>query len=137
MRGIHPMATFSQPLPMAPPVSAGPGCFPDELPCFIDLHELATGGRSGHYVARVTGDSAVPYIMPGCLVIFDTLARPLQGDLVVCLHEGLIYVKTLELRPKLRLVSHNPTYPPMDIAENTEFLVMGVVSGSFMRFNRK
>jgi DNA polymerase V len=46
-------------------------------------------------------------------------------------------VKELELRPKVRLVPRNPTYPAIDIAEGTALDIFGVVTNVIRNIRQK
>ena len=123
-------------LPVASPVSAGHGFVNQDCEQQLDLHAYFTNGRRGHFIAQVTGDSAVPQIMPGAMVVFDAVTPPINGDMVVASHNDLIYIKILEVKPKLRLVSPNESYSPIEVDAGDNFYVLGTVVGSFMRYKR-
>lgn len=67
---------------------------------------------------RVTGDSMEPVLREGDEILVDRTPRPLrEGIHVVRLGETLL-VKLLQAGPpgRLRLVSHNPAYDPVEVA---------------------
>jgi len=97
----------------------------------IDINYVLTGGRKGCQAYEVTGDSAIPYIFPGSVVVVDPSAEPRNGSIIASHLNGLNYIKVFESRPTLRLVSPNQRYEPREINENDQFHVLGVVVGYF------
>jgi hypothetical protein len=97
----------------------------------LDINYVLTGGRKGCQAYELTGNSAIPYIYPGSVVVVDPSEEPRNGDIVATHLNGLNYVKVLESRPKLRLVSPNTKYEPQDIYEHDSFHILGVVVGYF------
>jgi phage repressor protein C with HTH and peptisase S24 domain len=67
---------------------------------------------------RVTGDSMDPLLRDGDEILVDTAPRPFrEGIHVVRLGETL-HVKLLQAVPpdRMRLISQNPLYPPLEVA---------------------
>lgn len=118
------------PIPFASsPLSAGPGFEAYDEYEQLDLNHLATRGKHGCKSYKITGDSAVPRIHPGSIVIVDPSMEPRNGSIVAAWRNGLNYVKVLKLRPKLQLVSPNSRYEPVDIEEFDDFYILGVIRG--------
>ena len=125
------MRTTQFPIALAStPASAGHGTPFTDTHTLIDINFILTHGKPGFCAFTVTGDSADPRIPQGSLVICDTYSVPEDGDTVVVEHGGDIYVKILELKPQLRLVSSNTAYEPREVKEHDSFCVLGVVTAS-------
>lgn len=82
------------------------------------------------FLVRVQGHSLVQAgIIDGDLLVVDRSVRHRNNDFVVAAVQGELTVKRIEYRNgKVRLVSANPEYPPIDIIEEMRFEVLGVVT---------
>ncbi|WP_452600539.1 S24 family peptidase [Rhodanobacter aciditrophus] len=59
-----------------------------------------------------------------------------HGDIVIaCLH-GEMTVKTLELKPQVLLRPKNKAYRPIEITEESQLEIFGVVTGVVRKFER-
>ncbi len=82
------------------------------------------------FLVRVQGHSLVQAgIIDGDLLVVDRSVKHRNNDFVVAAVQGELTVKRIEYRNgKVRLVSANPEYPPIDIIEDMRFEVLGVVT---------
>lgn len=92
-------------------------------------HPLAT------YYVRVDGDSMMPLIHPGALLLVDRMVEVREGDIVIARVGDELCVKRLHLEEsgRIRLLSENEAYEPIVIAEETDFEVWGRVMYSIQR----
>jgi DNA polymerase V len=116
-----------------------PAGFPSPAECYvegrIDLnrdlikHPLAT------FFLKVTGDSMEPLIHPGSFVIVDRMVETRDGDIVVARIGAAACVKRLSIGRdgRIRLLSENKAYEPIEITEEMDFEVRGRVMWSFHR----
>jgi len=86
------------------------------------------------FLLRVKGNSMLPCLEEGDLVVVDASGTPAPGDLVVALIEGEATVKRLEhRRGRPWLVPENPAYPALAVPAETRF--NGRVVGLLRRYD--
>lgn len=93
----------------------------DELEWVSVPREFADPDR---FVAfRVAGDSMLPTLLPGDVIIVKRTAKPLPGRPVLAFWEGGLCLKRLKHRNgALALVSDNPDYPAIEPRDGIEYL---------------
>jgi phage repressor protein C with HTH and peptisase S24 domain/DNA-binding Xre family transcriptional regulator len=79
-------------------------------------------------IISVTGDSMQPSIPEKCYLLVCKMDVR-DGQICVARVEGELYVKRLQKRPRLRLLSDNKSYEPININEGMDFAIIGVVAG--------
>ena len=79
---------------------------------------------------RVTGESMRNAgIHPNDLLVVDRAIEPISGKVVIAVVDGELTVKRLRKhRDRLWLMPENPDYPPIEIGENMELHIWGVVT---------
>jgi DNA polymerase V len=110
-------------------VSAGfPSPAGDYVESEIDLNEWLIRNRLATYIVRVEGDSMAGEIHAGDRLIVDRSLEAKSGD------EGEMLVKRLVVEGGRRLLAaENPRYPPVEIGEDQELAIWGVVTHSIHR----
>lgn len=81
-------------------------------------------------VMESTGDSMMPTIAEGSLLLVQEEFEVLEGRIYAIRLEGDLYVKRIQKRPKIKLISDNTNYDPIEIKESEELVVVGRVVGS-------
>jgi DNA polymerase V len=78
---------------------------------------------------RVDGDSMMPAIQPGALLVVDRMAETREGHIVLARIGSAFLVKRLHFDEAGRvfLLSDNETYAPVEITEEMDFEVWGRV----------
>jgi len=95
----------------------------------IDLNEEFTGGESGVYLIRASGDSMEHYIRRGDLMIVNRNLQPESGDAIVAFLNGDYTIKTYKPNHNgLTLVPKNAKYESQTITHKDDFEVFGVVT---------
>jgi DNA polymerase V len=96
----------------------------------LDLNDHLLENPQHTFFVRVTGDSMINAgIHPGDLLIVDRSLRPNNGRIVIAVVNGELTVKKLfKERGKLFLMPENPSYPCIEINENMDFMIWGVVT---------
>jgi len=96
----------------------------------IDLNEHLLKNPDSTFFVRVSGDSMIDAgIHPGDLLVVDRSLPPLSGRIVVAVVNGESTVKRLMREEgKLLLLPENPAYPPIEIRDDTMFMIWGVVT---------
>lgn len=126
-KAVHSPAPIQLRIPLfSMPVSAG---MPSEADGYVeetlDLARLLIKRPESTFFVKVEGESMEDAsIFPGDILVVDRSVSAAHGDIVIAIVDGEFTVKTLERKPRLRLVSHNRA-KPTDIDE--PFAVWGVV----------
>jgi DNA polymerase V len=120
------------PLPLALcRVAAGfPSPADDYMERTLDLNEHVIKHPSATYFVRASGDSMTGAgIFDGDLLIVDRSLEPAHGRVAIVEMDGQLTVKRLfKLKGRFRLQSENVNYPPIDLQEENEVVVWGVVT---------
>lgn len=111
-------------------VSAG---FPSPAQGYIerglDLHQLCVKRPSATFFVRAGGDSMIGAgIFEGDILVVDRSLKPNEGDVIISSLWGELTVKRLSLTPRPRLLPENPAYPPLEIPEDADWEIFGVVT---------
>lgn len=96
----------------------------------MDLNEHVIKHPSATYFVRASGDSMTGAgIFDGDLLIVDRSLEPAHGRVAIVEIDGQLTVKRLfKLKGRFRLQSENVNYPPIDLQEENEVVVWGVVT---------
>ncbi|MFD2247208.1 LexA family protein [Pontibacter ruber] len=111
-------------------VSAGfPSPADDYLEDRIDLSKYLIQNPTSTYMMRVKGTSMQDAnIHDGDLLVIDKALKPADGLPVVCFLDGEFTVKTFRrIEGKAYLYPANPAYKPIEITEEMDMRVWGVV----------
>tara|TARA_B100001248_G_C27308028_1_gene420472 strand:+ start:310 stop:732 length:423 start_codon:yes stop_codon:yes gene_type:complete len=112
-------------------VSAG---FPSPADDFketrISLDKELVKNKEATFYARVSGDSMVGGgLDDGDLLIIDRSLNPENGKIAICFIDGDFTVKRIKKeKDKFYLIPENKKYKPIELKEENEFLVWGVVT---------
>ena len=118
------------PLFLSPVVAGFPSPADDYLDRKLDLHEHMVRNPAATFFVRAAGDSMIGAgIHDGDLLVVDRSITPVNGSVVIAVVEGKLTVKYL-LRKKGRvlLAPANEKYPKLDITEQEDTLIWGVVT---------
>jgi DNA polymerase V len=96
----------------------------------LDLHSYMVKAPSATFIARARGDAMVRLgIFDGDLLVVDRSIEPAHGCVVVASLEGEMVCKVLDLHGK-RLLSGNERYPPVQLQDDSDLVIEGVVTFS-------
>lgn len=112
-------------------ISAGfPSPADDYVEKNLDLNEMMVNHPSATFYVRVEGDSMKDAgIQSGDLLIVDRALEATDGKVVVAILNGEFTVKRISIRGKqVRLLPENPLYSPIEVTEDSDFQVWGVVT---------
>jgi DNA polymerase V len=118
-------------------VSAGfPSPAEDHIDQKLDLNELLIQHPVATFFVRVAGDSMKDAgINHGDILIVDRSLDATSGKIVIAIINGELTVKRfVQEDSSYRLVAANPDYPPVQISEDTDFSVWGVVTSVIHQF---
>ena len=112
-------------------VSAGfPSPAEDYIEGRLDLNRHLIKHPAATFFVRVAGDSMIGAgIHPGDILVVDRALEPQDTNVVIAVIDGELTVKRISQRHgKLFLVPDNQAYQPLEILEEMEFEVWGVVT---------
>ncbi|MDP2176170.1 MAG: translesion error-prone DNA polymerase V autoproteolytic subunit [Bacteroidota bacterium] len=121
----------SVPLPFSGPVSAGfPSPAEEYTELSLDLNQSLIKNPSSTFYARVKGHSMIDAgIKEGDILIIDKSLEPGNGKKAVCYIDGEFTLKTIKKeKNKLWLMPANETYQPIEIKEENDFTIWGIVT---------
>ena len=113
------------------PVAAGlPAPTEDYVEGKIDLNRHLVKHPDSTFLVRVIGESMQDAgIHPSDLLVVDRALEPISGKVVIAVVNGELTVKRLRKhRNKLWLMPENPNFQPIEIDENVELHIWGVVT---------
>ena len=95
----------------------------------ISLDRELVKNKEATFYARVSGDSMVGAgFDDGDLLVIDRSLNPENGKIAVCLVDGEFTVKRIKKENnKLYLMPENKRYKPIELKEENELIIWGVV----------
>ena len=112
-------------------VAAGfPSPADSEMDGVLDLNDLLIKHPAATFFVRVAGSSMIKAgIFHNDLLVVDRSLEPLPGKIVIAAVNGELTVKRLHKEGlKLQLVAENDAYPPIDISDDMDLRIWGVVT---------
>lgn len=112
-------------------VSAGfPSPADDYLESMLDLNEHLIRNPSATFFVKVTGDSMIDAgLYSGDTLVVDRSLTPKDGNIVIASINGELIVKRLKkLKNKIYLLPENMNYESIEITDEMNFEVWGVVT---------
>jgi len=96
----------------------------------LDLNEHLIKHPSATFFVKVAGHSMINAgIHDGDTLIVDRALEPADKKIVIAVINGEMTVKRLrKLRGRLYLMPENDSFPPIEVAEGSDFQIWGVVS---------
>ena len=95
----------------------------------ISLDKELVKNKEATFYARVSGDSMVGAgLNNGDLLVIDRSKNPENGKIAICLLDGDFTVKRIKKeKNKFYLIPENKKYKPIELKEENELIVWGVV----------
>lgn len=112
-------------------VKAGfPSPADDHIEQKLDLNNHLIKHPAATFFVRVEGGSMEKAgIFHGDILIVDRALLPEDGKIIVAILNGEFTVKRIQVKDKkLFLISENPDYSPIEVTEEMDFQVWGVVT---------
>lgn len=124
------------PLYSSRPAAGFPAPGDDEIEKVLDINDLVVKHPSATFFVRVEGDSMEGAgIFSGDVLVVDRAVTPKHDIIVVAAIYGEMVVKRLYIQGgKHLLVSENEAYEPIEVNENNDCVIWGVVVGSVRTF---
>ena len=102
----------------------------DYIEGYLDLNTKFIKHPSSTFVLQATGDSMMDVgIFSGDWLLVDRSIEPSDGRIVIAAVNGELTVKRLSHKGgKVQLLPANPKFKPIDITEENEMVIWGVVT---------
>lgn len=102
----------------------------DYIECRLDLNEHLIQHPSATFFVKAEGDSMIHAgIQSGDMLIVDKSIEPTHGKIVIAAIDGELTVKRLSRQNnRVKLLAENPNYPTIDITDEQNFVIWGVVT---------
>ena len=133
--------TLPVPLPLySSKVSAGlPSPAEEHVEKRLDPSEFLIDQKDTTFFVTIQGFSMMDVgLLPGDKAVVDRSKLASVGDIVLAVLDGEFTIKTLARKkdgaPRLLPANSTGAYSPIDITEEMNFEIWGVVTGSFRRF---
>lgn len=125
-----PALTLKFPLYLSPVRAGFPSPADDYIEKQLDLNEHLIKHPAATFLLKATGNSMINAgIFPGDLLIVDRSLEAVNNKIVVAVLNGEFTVKRLKKRQgKITLLAENPAYSPIEILEESNFEIWGVVA---------
>jgi DNA polymerase V len=96
----------------------------------ISLDKELVKNKDATFYAKVDGDSMIGAgLEDGDLLVIDRSLNPENGKIAVCLVDGDFTVKRIKKeKEKLYLIPENKKYKPIELKEENELIIWGIVS---------
>ena len=95
----------------------------------ISLDRELVKNKEATFYARVSGDSMIGAgLDDGDLLVIDRSKNPENGKIAICLVDGEFTVKRIKKeKNRLYLMPENKIYKPIELKEENELIIWGVV----------
>ena len=105
----------------------------------ISLDKELVKNKESTFYARVSGDSMLNAgLSDGDLIIIDRSLNPEDGKIAVCFLDGEFTVKRIKKeKDRVYLVPENKKYKPIEVNEDNELIIWGVVEYVIKKFNQE
>ena len=96
----------------------------------ISLDKELVKSKESTFYARVSGDSMIGAgLDDGDLLVIDRSLNPENGKIAVCFIDGEFTVKRIKKeKSKFYLIPENKKYKPIELKEENELIIWGIVS---------
>ncbi|EHL30582.1 LexA family protein [Legionella drancourtii] len=131
---IHELLDQESKTPVLPlylsKVQAGfPSPGDDYIDRYLDLNQQLVQHPAATFIVTATGDSMTDVgIHSGDMLIVDKSLEAQHGKIVIAALNGELTVKRLsKIRGRVQLLPENPRYKPIDITDEQDLVIWGVV----------
>lgn len=132
----EPLSQVSLPLFTSKVPAGFPSPANDYIEKNLDLNELMIQNPAATFFARAQGYSMINAgILPGDILVINCALEPLPDSIVVCVLNDEFTVKRLvHDNGQWQLHAENPDFPPIELTEDSEMQVWGVVTHAIHSF---
>jgi len=126
------------PLYASSPSAGFPAPGDDQVERVLDINDLVVQNPASTFFVRVEGDSMIDAgIFSGDVLVIDRAKDTKDGVIVVAAVNGEMVVKRLQMQgsgSNPLLVSENDEYEPIEVGDDEDCHIWGVVVGSVRQF---
>ena len=124
------------PLYSSRPQAGFPSPGDDAIENVLDINDLVVQNPTSTFFVRVEGDSMTGAgIFSGDVLVVDRSITPKDNSIVVAAVYGEMVVKRLQAKGNTHLlVSEHEAYKPIELEDNDDCFIWGVVEGSVRTF---
>lgn len=117
-------------------VAGFPSPADDYIEARLNLNDRLIHHPETMFILRVEGDSMKNAgILDGDLLLVDKSIKPVSGKIVIAAIDGELTVKRLSMTSTANwLLPENDDYPPIEIKEETDITIWGVVTSTIREF---
>jgi DNA polymerase V len=132
----EPLSKVSLPLFTSKIPAGFPSPANDYIEKNLDLNELMIQNPAATFFARAQGYSMINAgILPGDILVINRALDPQPNSIVVCVLNDEFTVKRLvNDNGQWQLHAENPEFPPIELTEDSEMQVWGVVTHAIHSF---
>jgi DNA polymerase V len=132
----EPLSQLSLPLFTSKVPAGFPSPANDYIEKNLDLNELMIQNPAATFFARAQGYSMINAgILPGDILVINRALDPQPNSIVVCVLNDEFTVKRLvNDNGQWQLHAENPEFPPIELTEDSEMQVWGVVTHAIHSF---
>ena len=123
---------FSSKVPAGVPSPAD-----DHIEKRLDANDYLIDRQESTFFVTIQGESMINAgLLSGDKAVVDRSKQAAVGDIIMAMVDGAFTIKTLGKHKNgmPRLIPANPDYSVIEINENMQFEIWGVVTGSFRRY---
>lgn len=127
---LHKINSFKIPLYLSKVAAGFPSPAEDYLAEKLDLNEHLIKHPTATFFVRATGNSMINAgIHENDILVVDRSLTPIHGKVVIAAVDGQLTVKRLHKKDqKYMLIPDNPDYLPIEISDDSEVYIWGVVT---------
>jgi len=123
------MSFYRLPLFQCAVMAGFPSPADDEKEGELDLNELLIKHPAATFFVRVSGSSMIRAgIHHNDILIVDRSLEAVHGKIIIASLQGELTVKRLCLEGKKQLIAENDLYAPIEITDEMDFHIWGVVT---------
>ena len=102
----------------------------DYIDKYLDLNEMMMPNHASSFIVRVKGNSMTDAnIFDGDMLVVDRSVEAIENKIVIAVLNDEFTVKRAQRKSgKLYLVAENPDFKPIEIDEDDDFKIWGVVT---------
>ena len=107
----------------------------DYIECKLDLNSHLIKHPAATFFVKASGDSMKNAgILSGDMLVVDRSLEATHGKIVIAAINGELTVKRLSRqRGQVKLLAENPAYDPIDITDDVDMVIWGVVTHAIHR----
>jgi DNA polymerase V len=130
IESLHKLNAFKIPLYLSKVAAGFPSPAEDYLAEKLDLNEHLIKHPTATFLVRATGNSMINAgIHENDILVVDRSLTPIHGKVVIAAVDGQLTVKRLHKKDqKYMLIPDNPDYLPIEISDDSEVYIWGVVT---------